>query len=318
MDPSISNMRALVKENSTEGYELKEIPVPTIEADEILFKVERVAICGSDIALYLWNEVAKVIGTIPFIPGHEAAGTVVKVGSDVVDVKEGDRLAIENHFFCEDCYSCENGRGDICAKMNQYGHGKGTTQGGFSEYSVVKSKYCYVLKTDISFDDAVLLEPMGVAFNGVNRINTLGKEVLIIGAGAIGLLAAACAKALGASKVLVADINSERLQLAKTMGADVIINSRETNLQSEVMRLTNGDGVPRLVEASGNAQVVNSCFKLLQKGAELVFIGLHRQPFHVDDFLNDIVFKSLTLHTVHGKMKLYVFILFFPVSLSKK
>ena len=153
--------------------------------------------------------------------------------------------------------------------MNQYGHGKGTTQGGFSEYSVVKSKYCYVLKTDISFDDAVLLEPMGklskksskkhfkqsvpgVAFNGVNRINPLGKEVLIIGAGAIGLLAAACAKALGASKILVADINSDRLQLAKTMGADVIINSRETDLQCEVMRLTNGDGKKLFVAISRN------------------------------------------------------------------
>jgi len=295
------SMRALLKDKPEKGYELKEIPIPDIESDEVLFKVEKVAICGSDIALYLWNEVAKVIATVPFIPGHEATGVVCKVGSDVKDIKVGARIAIENHFFCENCYSCNRGRGDICKNMNQYGHGKGTTHGGFSQFSVVKARYCYQLKTNISFLDAVLLEPMGVAHNGVSRIGVENQEVLIIGAGAIGLLATAVSKALGASKVMIADINSERLQLAKEMGADVLINCKEVNLQQEVMRLTNGDGVPRLVEASGASPLVNTCFKMLQKGAHLVFIGLHRQPLVVDDFLNDIVFKSLTLHTVHGR-----------------
>lgn len=121
-------MRALVKDNPEKGYELKSIPVPAIEADEILFRVEKVAICGSDIALYLWNEVAKVIATVPFIPGslffqlsciytthlssfknlgHEATGVVIKVGDAVKDIQEGARIAIENHFFCGDCYSCK-------------------------------------------------------------------------------------------------------------------------------------------------------------------------------------------------------------------
>ena len=126
--------------------------------------------------------------------------------------------------------------------MNQYGHGKGTTQGGFSEYSAVKAKYCYVLRTNISFDDAVLLEPMGVAFNGINRIDVKGNDVLVIGAGAIGLFATAIAKATGASKVLVADINDERLALAKKLGADMVINTRKTDLHEEVKRVTNGAG----------------------------------------------------------------------------
>jgi len=294
-------MRALIKEKPEQGYELKEIPIPEIEPDEVLFKVEKVAICGSDIALYLWNEVAKVIGTIPFIPGHEATGVVSKVGSDVKNIQVGARIAIENHFYCGNCYSCDRKRGDICKKMNQYGHGKGTTQGGFSQFSVVKAKYCYQLTTNISFLDAVLLEPMGVAHNGVSRIGVENQEVLVIGAGAIGLLAAAVAKALGASKIMIADINEDRLQLAKEMGADILINCKKVNLHEEIMRLTNDNGVPRLVEASGASTLVNSSFKLLQKGAQLVFIGLHRQPLVVDDFLNDIVFKSLTLHTVHGR-----------------
>lgn len=296
-----TSMRALVKDNPEKGYELKSIPVPAIEADEILFRVEKVAICGSDIALYLWNEVAKVIATVPFIPGHEATGVVIKVGDAVKDIQEGARIAIENHFFCGDCYSCKNRRGDICKNMSQYGHGKGTTQGGFSQLSMVKAKYCYQLKTNISFLDAVLLEPMGVAHNGLSRIGVENQDVLIIGAGAIGLLATSVAKAMGATKVMIADVNAERLELAKKMGADVTINCKEVELHKEIMRLTGGDGVPRLVEASGASALVNSCFKLLQKGAQLVFIGLHRLPLHVDDFLNDIVFKSLTLHTVHGR-----------------
>merc|ERR1711981_257043 len=129
-------MKALLKEDPKEGYVLKEIPIPEPKSDEILFKVEKVGICGSDTALYAWNEVARTIATVPFIPGHEAAGVVTAVGSDVKCLSVGSRVAIENHFFCENCYTCEEGRGDICAKMDQYGHGKGTTQGGFSEYSL--------------------------------------------------------------------------------------------------------------------------------------------------------------------------------------
>lgn len=194
-------------------------------------------------------EIAQVIGKLPFIPGHEATGFITELGKDVTDLTVGTRIAIENHFYCGDCYSCERKRGDICRNMNQYGHGKGTTQGGFSQFSVVKAKYCYPLKTNISFLDAVLLEPMGVAYNGVNRIDVKGEEVLVLGAGAIGLLASA-AKALGAKKVVVVDINDERLRLAKEMGADETINSLEVDLKTEVMKMTNGDGFPRLVEAS--------------------------------------------------------------------
>jgi len=296
------SMKALVKDKPEVGYKLQEMPVPEIGRDEVLFRVEKVAICGSDIALHLWNEVAKVIATVPFIPGHEATGVVVQKGEDVRGLEIGSRIAIENHFYCEDCYSCKRGRGDICASMSQYGHGKGTTQGGFSELSAVKAKYCYKLKTNISFLDAVLLEPMGVAYNGVNRINVKNEDVLILGAGAIGLLAASVSKALGARRVVCVDVNDERLSLAVKMGADVVVNSTKIkDLREELMRLTSGDGFSRLVEASGASVLVNQCFKFLQKGAELVLIGLHRKELKVDDYLNDIVFKSLTLHTVHGR-----------------
>jgi len=296
-----NEMKALIKEEPKESYVLKEIPVPEPKADEILFKVEKVGICGSDIALYSWNAVAQTIATLPFIPGHEAAGVVVKIGSGVKDLPVGSKIAIENHFYCENCYTCEENRGDICSRMDQYGHGRGTTQGGFSEYSIVKAKYCYKLKYGITQNEACLLEPMGVAYNGVDQIQVEGKEVLVIGCGAIGLFAIAVAKAKGATKVIAADVVDSRLELAKKMGATVTINSREKVLKEEVMKLTDGNGIARLVEASGFPPVVNSCFSMLRKGAHLVLIGLPKQPIHIENPLPDVIFKSLTLKTVHGR-----------------
>jgi len=294
-------MRALLKEEPKEGYVLREIPVPDPKPDEIQYKVEKVGICGSDIALYAWNEVARVIAKVPFIPGHESTGVVTAVGRDVKNLTVGSRVAVENHFFCEACYTCKEGRGDICAKMDQYGHGKGTTQGGFSQYSIVKAKYCYKLQHDITPNEAALLEPMGVAYNGVDQIQVEGKEVLVIGCGAVGLFAVAVAKAKGASSVIAADVIDSRLELAKKMGATITINSKDNDLKSEIMKLTDGNGVPRLVEASGFPPVVNSCFSMLRKGAHIVLIGLPKKPIHISDPLPDVIFKSLTLKTVHGR-----------------
>ena len=138
----------------------------------------------------------KVIATVPFIPGHEAVGVVVRSGPDS-SLRAGARVGVENHFFCSNCYTCREDRGDICATMNQYGHGRGTQHGGFSEYSIVSSKYCYVFKTEMPFLSGVLMEPLGVAHNGVETIQVSGHQVLVIGAGPIGLLAAQCAAAAG-------------------------------------------------------------------------------------------------------------------------
>lgn len=297
-------MRALRKTTPTPGYSLgvEAVPVPT--GDNVVIRVEKVAICGSDIALYTWSPLAQVIATVPFIPGHEATGTVVEVGPEAT-LKVGDRVAVENHFYCGDCYTCYQGRGDICSQMNQYGHGRGTEHGGFSEYSLVSSKYCYVLTTALTDLQAVLMEPLGVAHNGVETIDVAGEEVLIIGAGPIGLLAAQCAKAAGATKVMIADINSSRLELAAKMkvmeGSIVTIDTSKQNLKDKVMELTGGAGVARLVEASGAPPMVNTCFSLLRKGAKLVLIGLPKSPIHVEDPLRDVIFKSITLTTVHGR-----------------
>lgn len=295
-------MNCLVKRDPVEGYEWSREEVPQPEDDEVLIKVSKVAICGSDISLYKWNETAQVIAALPFTPGHEATGVVVKLGKQASRLGIGDRIAVENHFFCEKCLLCMEGRGDICQNMSQYGHGKGTIHGGCSQYSIVKEKYCYKLTKNITDNEAVLLEPMGVAHNGIERLDVSGKDVLIIGCGAVGLFAIACAKALGAKTVLAADVVSYRLNLATKMGADITINPKEVdNFKGKMMELTNGNGIARICEASGNAAMLNSCFSYLQKGGKVVIIGLPKQPLHVENVLQDIVFKSLTINTVHGR-----------------
>lgn len=143
------HMKAVIKREEAEGYNLEEMDVPEPSGDEVLIQVEKVSICGSDIALYQWNDVAKVIATVPFIPGHECTGTVVKCGPQAT-LSIGQKVGVENHFYCGQCYCCKHDRGDICQNMGQYGHGKKTMHGGFSEYSIVSSKYCYPLTRNIS------------------------------------------------------------------------------------------------------------------------------------------------------------------------
>jgi len=295
------SMMALVKENEGEGYGYQQVDIPVPVGDEVLIKVKKVALCGSDINLYVWNATAKVIASLPFTPGHEATGEVVSLGPDVKDLKKGDRIAVENHFYCGDCFQCKESRGDICSKMSQYGHGKGTIYGGCSEYSIVPEKYCYKLQYGITDTEAVLLEPMGVAHNAIERLEVANEDVLVIGCGPVGLFAIGCAKALGAKKVYAADVLPGRLELATKMGADHVINSMELDVREEIMKSTGQAGIGRICEASGASVMLNGCFSYLRKGGRVSILGLPKKPLHVENVLQDIVFKSLTITTVHGR-----------------
>jgi len=297
-------MKSLVKRNEEKGYQLENLQIPTPKDDEVLVKITKVALCGSDINLYVWNDTAKVIASLPFTPGHEATGKVIALGDKATKLKIGDRIAVENHFYCSNCFQCKEKRGDICNKMNQYGHGRGTIHGGCSEFSIIPEKYCYKLQHNISDVEAVLLEPMGVAHNAVERLEVKNEDVLVIGCGPVGLFAVACAKSLGANKVYATDILPGRLELARQMGADILINSSDGGsnfVKNQIMNLTDGNGIGRICEASGAAKMLNTCFSYLRKGGRVSILGLPKQPLHIDNVLQDIVFKSLTITTVHGR-----------------
>lgn len=142
-------MKALIKRTDVEGYEYTDIPVPEPEGDEVLIKVDATSICGSDIALYRWNDVARVIAKLPFIPGHETAGTVVKCGPEAT-IPVGTVIGVENHFFCGECYHCMHNLRQNCTNMGQYGHGRKTMHGGCAGYSIVSSRHLYAINKDLS------------------------------------------------------------------------------------------------------------------------------------------------------------------------
>lgn len=142
-------MKALIKTKEGSSFEYKDVPVPEPKDDEVLLKVDAISVCGSDISLYMWNEVARVIATVPFIPGHECAGTVVKCGPKA-DIAVGTKVGVENHYFCGNCYQCKNDCREICKNMGQFGHGKKTEHGACSEYTIVSAKYLYQLTRNLS------------------------------------------------------------------------------------------------------------------------------------------------------------------------
>ncbi|KAG7163912.1 L-threonine 3-dehydrogenase-like 2 [Homarus americanus] len=267
-------MTCLLKEKENEGYTLLTRPVPVPGPADVIIKVDRVSICGSDINLWKWNDVARVIATVPFIPGHEATGEVVAVGSGVTEVKLGQRVAVENHYYCGTCYQCKEGRGDICQRLSQYGHGRGTDQGGCCQYSCVPARFCYVWRT-MQWRISVWL----------------GRTCWCW---AVDLWD-------WAREVYGVDVDPERLSLALQMGATEVINGAKENITSVVMNLSNKNGVGRIVEASGAASLLNQSFSWLRKGGQMVLIGLPKEPLHVENVLTDVVFKSLTLKTVHGR-----------------
>ncbi|CAD5126036.1 DgyrCDS14211 [Dimorphilus gyrociliatus] len=295
-------MYGLVKTKDEIGYDFDEnMIVPHPIEDEVLIKVESVSLCGSDLVLWNWTDAAKVIASIPFTPGHECCGTVVKCGPES-KLQIGDRVAVENHFFCGKCHQCKHDRGDICSDMGQYGHGKKTPYGGCSQYSIVSSKYCYKLGNIINADEAALLEPLGVAHNAVENLGDLNREdVLIIGAGPIGLMAIPCVKSCGANRVIICDINEKRLQFAKEMGADHVINTNHQNLSESISQLTNGDGIGRLIECSGAVQIASIMFQLVRKGGHIVLVGLVKQPLIIENYMRDLVFKSIQIRGIHGR-----------------
>jgi threonine dehydrogenase-like Zn-dependent dehydrogenase len=226
---------------------------------------------------------------------------VVGVGEEVEGFGVGDRVCVENHFFCGHCYQCTHDQRHICQNLDQFGHGRGTVYGGCSEFTILPARYAYRLTTDLDDARAAILEPCGVAHQALEEIDPHGEDILIQGCGPVGLLAIGLAKVMGATKIMAADIVESRLESGLKVGAHVAINCSKQSLKDAIMRETGGNGVGRLVEATGAASMVNASFSLLRKGGRIVLIGLPKEPLHVERPLEDMVFKSLTLKTVHGR-----------------
>lgn len=300
--PLPSKMNALIKESPEVGFTLKSVPIPEPGDQDLLLRIVFSSLCGSDINLYNWNETAQKVACIPFITGHEAVGVVVATGKEVDSKFQiGCRVAVENHFYCGECFQCCRGEYHICQKLRQYGHGNGTQQGGCSEYSVVAAKYAYKLEHDVTDEQACLLEPTGVAHQAVEAIQPRDEVTMVIGCGPIGLLACNFAKLFGAKEVIAADILEDRLARAKEFGADHILNSGKEDFKTQLNKITDGNGIGVIVEASGVASILSEAFSLLRRGGKIVVIGLPKADIVIKDPVKNFIMKGLTVKSVYGR-----------------
>lgn len=292
-------MEAAYKPNREKGIEIIELPVPEISENEILVKVKKAAICGTDIHLYDWNQWCENVNAKnPMVIGHEFCGEVVEVGSNVTLVKTGDLIAGETHIPCGKCMLCRTGKQHICRDMKILGvH----TDGVFAEYTKIPEICAWKLPPNTPSEIGAIYEPFGIAVHGVLRDKIAGLSTVIIGAGPIGLFAANVASISGARQVFVVDLNEYRLRLASKMGENVTtLNPNKDNIADIINKETDGAGADVVIELSGSIQGTKTGFNVLGKGGRISLIGLHPQEVPLD-LVNNVIYKEATVYGITGR-----------------
>lgn len=261
-------MKAIVY-TAPEKLEIQDLPVPEPKEGEVLLKVRACGICGSDVHGYLGRTGRR---TPPMIMGHEFCGEVVGLGTGTNTLKTGDRVAVYPVDYCGRCKMCEQGEVHLC--LNKRAFGVLDVDGAFAKYISVPEKCCFPIADGISDAVASLMEPLAVAYRGISHCGSLqNKTVLLVGTGTIGLLALACVKMKNAAKIIVSDLSDDRLEVAKKLGADVVINPGREDFGQRIMAETNGEGVDVSIEAVGIEPTVNQVMDALRLGGEAIWIG---------------------------------------------
>lgn len=292
-------MKALMKTEAKPGAELKEIDIPKPGPKDVLLKIKAAAICGTDIHIYEWDSYAQERVQPPMTFGHEGCGEVVEVGSQVGHFQPGDLVAVETHIPCEDCLQCRTGSQHICEKMAIIGvH----TDGLFSEYAKIPTSCCWRLPNDTNPDLGAILEPIGVAVNGVLKEDINNKSVVVFGCGPIGLFGLAAAAAMGARQLFAVDPNSYRLAIArKLVQSAVLLNPAKEDVTKALMHATEGKGIEVSLEISGNTEAVIQAFRTVGKGGRVSLIGLPSKPVELD-LTSDIIYKEVRVFGSTGRL----------------
>ena len=289
-------MKSLVKAKAQEGIWLQDVPKPKIGHNDLLIKVKKTAICGTDIHIYNWDEWAQKTIPVPMTVGHEFVGVVAEIGSEVQGFKVGDRVSGEGHITCGHCRNCRAGRRHLC--RNTVGVGV-NRPGCFAEYLSIPAVNAFPLPDDISDDVAAFLDPLGNATHTALSFDLVGEDVLITGAGPIGCMAAAIAKHVGARHVVITDVNDYRLDLAKKLGASRTVNVTKQKLQGVMDELGMKEGFDVGLEMSGNAQAFKQMLEVMNHGGKLALLGLLPKDAGID--WDKVIFKGLFLKGIYGR-----------------
>lgn len=292
----MAQMKALVKLKAEPGLWLEDVPIPTVESNEVLIKVHKTAICGTDIHIYNWDAWAKKTIPVPMHVGHEFVGRVEKVGSHVKDFKPGDLVSGEGHLVCGHCRNCLAGRRHLC--MNTSGVGV-NRPGAYAEYLCIPVTNVWYCDKQIPTDILACFDPLGNATHTALSFDVLGEDVLITGAGPIGCMAAAIVKHAGARHVVVTDINPYRLELAKKMGASLTLDVRHETIEAAQKKLEMREGFDVALEMSGNPLAFKTVLPNMCHGAKIALLGILPENTGID--WTTVVFNGLTIKGIYGR-----------------
>lgn len=292
----MGTMKALVKAKSEPGLWLEDVPIPEVGKNDVLIKVHKTSICGTDVHIYNWDEWARKIIPVPMPIGHEFVGIVDRVGENVHDFSPGDLVSGEGHLVCGHCRNCMAGRRHLCNRPSSVGVNR---SGAFAEYLCIPQTNVWYCDPSIPKDVLACFDPLGNATHTALSFDVLGEDVLITGAGPIGCMATAIAKHAGARYVVVTDVIPYRLELARRMGATMVVDARSETLESSQRKLGMKEGFDVGLEMSGNAEAFRSMLANCCHGAKIALLGIFPEPMYVDWDL--VVFNGLTIKGIYGR-----------------
>jgi threonine 3-dehydrogenase len=289
-------MKALVKKYAKPGLWLDEVAMPEVGINDVLIKIKKTSICGTDVHIYQWDDWSQQTIPVPMVIGHEFVGEVVGFGDNVHDVYLGEIVSGEGHLVCGRCRNCLAGRRHLC--MNTSGVGVNRS-GAFAEYLSIPVTNVWHCDPTIPLEILSSFDPFGNAVHTALSFDLLGEDVLITGAGPIGIMAAAVAKHAGARHVVITDMNEYRLDLARKMGATRAVNVKETTVEDVMKELGMKEGFDVGLEMSGNAVALNSMIKNMCHGGKIAMLGIQQPGTAVD--WNKVVFNGLTIKGIYGR-----------------
>ena len=292
----MNTMRALVKRRAEPGLWMEEVPVPEIGPHDVLIRVLRTGICGTDVHIHQWDAWARKTIPVPMVVGHEFVGRIEAVGSHVRDFHEGEIVSGEGHVVCGHCRNCLAGRRHLCSHTQGVGVNR---PGAFADYLALPMTNVWVHDPAIPRDVQAIFDPFGNATHTALAFDVLGEDVLVTGAGPIGIMAAAVARHAGARYVVISDVNPYRLELARTMGVTLAIDVRRESIADAQRQLGMKEGFDVGLEMSGNAQAFRDMLANMCHGGKIAMLGIPTEEMAID--WTTVVFNMLTIRGIYGR-----------------
>lgn len=289
-------MKALVKAKREPGIWMQDVPMPTIGPTDVLIKIRKTAICGTDVHIFKWDEWAQKTIPVPMVTGHEFVGEIAEIGSSVKGYKIGDRVSGEGHITCGHCRNCRAGRRHLC--RNTVGVGVNRT-GCFAEYLAIPAENAFPIPDEIPDELAAIFDPYGNAAHTALSFDLVGEDVLITGAGPIGIMAVAICKFVGARHIVITDVNEYRLSLAKQMGATRVVNASKENLKDVMKELGMTEGFDVGLEMSGHGKAFSDMVEAMNHGGRIAILGIFPGTVALD--WSQVIFKGLVLKGIYGR-----------------